>query len=49
LVLVITQAEKEGRKLKYYTEHILGEKANSFEFSKEYKVMMDGMLDKHNK
>jgi hypothetical protein len=49
LALLKIQAEKEGRKLKNYMEHILREKANSFEFTKEYKVMRDGMLDKHNK
>jgi len=49
LALLQIQAEKEGRKLKNYMEHILREKANNFELSDEYKVMMDGMLDKHEK
>jgi hypothetical protein len=49
LALLKIQAEKEGRNLKNYMEHILREKANSSEFTKEYKVMMDGMLDKDNK
>jgi hypothetical protein len=49
LALLQIQAEKEGRKLKNYMEHILREKAKSFEFTKEYKIMMDGMLDKDNK
>lgn len=49
LTLLKIQAEKEGRKLKNYMEHILREKANSFELTEEYKVMMDEMLDKHNK
>ena len=30
-------------------EHILKEKANSFELSDKYKVMMDDMLEKHKK
>lgn len=49
LVLLQIQAEKEGRKLKNYMEHILREKANSFELTDEYKAMMDDMLDKHEK
>jgi len=49
LVLLQIQAEKEGRKLKNYMEHILREKANDFELTDEYKVMMDEMLDKHEK
>lgn len=49
LTLLQIQAEKEGRKLKNYMEHILKEKANSFELSEEYKAMMDNMLDKHQK
>ena len=47
LALLQIQAEKEGRKLKNYMEHILREKANSFELTDEYKAMMDDMLDKH--
>jgi hypothetical protein len=49
LVLLQIQAEKEGRKLKNYMEHILKEKANSFELTEEYKTMMDDMLNKHEK
>lgn len=49
LALLQIQAEKEGRKLKNYMEHILREKANSFELTDEYKAMMDDMLDKHKK
>ena len=37
-------AEKEGRKLKNYMEHVLREKANSFELTEDY-----GMLDKNKK
>lgn len=47
LALLQIQAEKEGRKLKNYMEHILREKANSFELTEEYKAMMDDMLEKH--
>lgn len=47
LDLLQIQAEREGRKLKNYMEHILREKANSFELTDEYKAMMDDMLDKH--
>lgn len=49
LALLKIQAEKEGRKLKNYMEHVLREKANDFELTDEYKVMMNGMLDKHDK
>lgn len=49
LTLLEIQAEKEGRKLKNYMEHILKEKANSLELTDEYKAMMDDMLDKHQK
>ncbi|MBN4047043.1 hypothetical protein JYU05_00695 [bacterium AH-315-P13] len=49
LTLLQIQAEKEGRKLKNYMEHVLREKANDFELTDEYKVMMDEMLDKHEK
>ena len=30
-------------------EHVLREKANSFELTEDYKTMMDGMLDKNKK
>ena len=49
LALLQIQAEREGRKLKNYMEHILREKANDFELTDEYKAMMDEMLDKHKK
>lgn len=49
LALLQIQAEKEGRKLKNYLEHILKQKANEFELSEEYKTLMDEMLDKHEK
>lgn len=47
LALLQIQAEKEGRKLKNYMEHVLREKANSFELTDEYKSMMDDILYKH--
>ncbi len=49
LVLLEIQAQKEGRKLKNYMEQVLREKANSFELTDEYKVMMDNLLEKHQK
>ena len=49
LALLQIQAEKEGRKLKNYMEHILKEKANNLELTDNYKAMMDNMLSKHEK
>ena len=49
LALLQIQADKEGRKLKNYMEHVLKEKANSYELTEEYKAMMDDMLDRHEK
>ncbi|WP_203256458.1 hypothetical protein [Hyunsoonleella ulvae] len=49
LALLQIQADKEGRKLKNYMEHVLKEKANSFELTEEYKAMMDDMLGRHEK
>lgn len=49
LALLKIQAEKEGRKLKNYMEHVLKEKANEFELTDEYKAMMDDLLEKHEK
>ena len=49
LALLEIQAQKEGRKLKNYMEQVLREKANSFELTDEYKVMMDNLLEKHQK
>lgn len=49
LALLEIQAQKEGRKLKNYMEQVLREKANSFELTDEYKVMMDALLEKHHK
>jgi 3-isopropylmalate dehydratase small subunit len=45
--LLQIQAEKEGRKLKNYMEHILRNKANEFELTNEYKKMMNNLLDKN--
>lgn len=47
MAILQIQAEKEGRKLKNYMEHILKEKANEFELTDEYKAIMDTFLDKH--
>jgi hypothetical protein len=43
------QAERQGRKLKNYMEFILKEKAEDFELTDEYKLMMDEILKKHKK
>lgn len=47
LALLQIKADKEGRNLKNYMEHILREKANEFELTEDYKSMMDDILDKH--
>lgn len=49
IAILTQQAEKQGRKLKNYMEHVLKQKANDFELSDEYKTMMDGMLKKYEK
>ena len=49
IVILTQQAEKQGRKLKNYMEHVLKQKADNFELSDEYKTMMDGMLERHAK
>ncbi len=49
LSILQIQAEKQGRKLKNYMEHVLKEQANNFELTDEYKAIMDEMLDKHQK
>ena len=49
LAILQIQADRDGRKLKYYMEQILKEKANEFELTEEYKALMDDMLEKHNK
>lgn len=49
LTLLQLQADREGRKLKNYMEHILREKANDFKLTDEYKTLMNEMLDKHEK
>ncbi|NCT17118.1 MAG: hypothetical protein AUK33_05450 [Flavobacteriaceae bacterium CG2_30_34_30] len=46
MAILQIQADREGRKLKNYMEHILKEKANEFEITEEYKALMDAMLDK---
>jgi len=47
IALLEIQAKQDGRKLKNFMEQILIEKANDFDLSDEYKVMMDRMLKKH--
>ena len=47
IAILQIQAEKEGRKLKNYLEYILKEKANDFELTSEYKLMIDAKLEKH--
>lgn len=49
IILLQSQADKQGRKLKNYMEHILREKAHSYELSDSYKMMMDKMLDQNEK
>lgn len=49
IAILEIQAEREGRKLKNYMEHVLRKKANDFELTDEYKVMMDEMLEKHKR
>lgn len=43
------QAEKSGKNLKEYMEHILLQQANEFEITDEYKAMMDEILEQHAK
>ena len=49
LSILQIQAERQGRKLKNYMEQVLKEKADNFELTEEYKIMMDEMRDKHEK
>ena len=49
IAILEIQAKREGRELKNYMEYILIKKANDFELTEEYKVMMDEMLNKHKK
>lgn len=49
LTLLKIQAEKVGENLINYMEKVLKEKANEFELSDDYKLMMDDLLEKHNK
>ncbi len=48
LAILQIQADRDGRKLKNYMEKILREKANEFELTEEYKVLIDKMLNRHN-
>jgi hypothetical protein len=49
MAILKIQAEKQGRNLKNYMEHVLKENANHFEVTEEYKIMMDALLEKHKK
>lgn len=49
LALLEEKAKNQGRNLKNYMEFVLREEAFAFEPSDEYKVMMDKMIDNHNK
>lgn len=43
------QAKREGEKIINYMEKVLKEKANMFELTDDYKIMMDDLLEKHDK
>ena len=43
------QAEKSGKNLEEYMEHILLQQANKFEITDEYKAMMNEILEQHAK
>ena len=43
------QADKTGKNLKEYMEFILRERANEFEITDEYMIMMDEILVQHDK
>ncbi len=47
IAILQIQAEKEGRNLKNFMEHILKQKANDFELTDAYKEMIDQKLEKH--
>jgi 3-isopropylmalate dehydratase small subunit len=49
LSILKIQAEKEGRNLKNFMEHVLKLRANSFEITEEYKSMIDEILEKDEK
>ncbi|WP_452220123.1 hypothetical protein [Lacinutrix salivirga] len=49
LRLLEFKAQKAGRSLKNYMEFVLNQDAFAFEPSEEYKVMMDKMIENHNK
>lgn len=48
LALLEEKAKSQGRNLKNYMEFVLREEAYAFEPSKEYKDMMDKMIDNHH-
>jgi hypothetical protein len=47
IAILSIQAEKEGRNLKNYMEHVLRDRASSFELTDGYKAMIDNKLIKH--
>lgn len=49
IVILEMKAKREGRNLKNYMEYVLHESAYGFEVTDEYKVMMDKMIEKHEK
>ncbi|EGV43188.1 hypothetical protein BZARG_1130 [Bizionia argentinensis JUB59] len=49
LAMLEEKAKSQGRNLKNYMEFILTEEAAAFEPSIEYKIMMDKLIDNHNK
>jgi hypothetical protein len=49
MAILKIQADIELRKLKNYMEYLLKQKASEFELTEEYKLMMDELLERHNK
>ena len=49
ITILEEKAMQQGRNLKNYMEFVLKENANAFEPSEEYKIMMDKMLENHQK
>ncbi|WP_178991629.1 MULTISPECIES: hypothetical protein [Winogradskyella] len=49
ITILKEKAKQQGRNLKNYMEFILKENAYAFEPSEDYKLMMDRMIDDHEK
>ncbi len=49
LFVLKMQAEKDGRKLKNFIEDLLKEQAEKSKLTPEYKILMDEMLEKHER